>query len=213
MTATITRPGQSSLSSSSGNGWRKHKDRIATGRMYAAFGIALIPLVWLLYTVISKGWQAITSSGWWDSDLRNKTYKNPGGGAWHAIVGTAEEVAICAIISVPIALMVAVYLVEYGHGWFAKTTTFMVDILTGVPSIVAALFVYAVFFVKFGAKFAGIYASLALVLLMIPVIVRTTEEMLKLVPNELREASYALGIPKWRTISKVVLPAAFTGIS
>jgi phosphate transport system permease protein len=121
-------------------------------------------------------------------------------------------VAICTIISVPIALLVAVYLVEYGRGIFAKTVTFMVDILTGVPSIVAALFIYAVFFVKLGAQFAGIYASLALVLLMIPVIVRTTEEMLKLVPNELREASYALGIPKWKTITKIVLPTALTGI-
>jgi phosphate transport system permease protein len=103
--------------------------------------------------------------------------------------------------------------VEYGHGLFAKTVTFMVDILTGVPSIVAALFIYAVFFVKLGAQFAGIYASLALVLLMIPVIVRTTEEMLKLVPNELREASYALGVPKWKTIVRIVIPTALSGIS
>jgi phosphate transport system permease protein len=114
---------------------------------------------------------------------------------------------------VPIALLVAIYLVEYGGGRFAKITTFMVDILTGVPSIVAALFIYAVFFIHLGAQFAGIYASIALVLLMIPVIVRTTEEMLKLVPNELREASYALGVPKWKTILRIVLPTALTGIA
>ena len=116
------------------------------------------------------------------------------------------------MIAVPIAILVAIYLVEYGRGWLARTTTFMVDILTGVPSIVAALFIYAIFFIHFDAQFAGVWNSLALLLLMIPVIVRTTEEMLKLVPNELREASFALGVPKWKTVLRIVLPTAFTGI-
>jgi phosphate transport system permease protein len=116
------------------------------------------------------------------------------------------------VISVPIALLVAVYLVEYGRGPLAKITTFMVDILTGIPSIVAALFIYAVFITTFHGTRAGWLVSLALVMLMIPVIVRTTEEMLKLVPNELREASYALGVPKWKTVVKVVLPTAMSGI-
>ena len=116
------------------------------------------------------------------------------------------------MISIPIGILAAVYLVEYGRGKLRSAVTFMVDILTGVPSIVAALFIYAVFIIKFGASFAGVWASLALVLLMIPVIVRTTEEMLRLVPNDLREASYALGIPKWKTIVKIVLPTAFSGI-
>jgi phosphate transport system permease protein len=212
MTALMDAP-RSTLGASPGRGWRKTKDRIASTAVMAAFGVALIPLIWLLWTVVGKGWTAITSAGWWTEDQRNRTYKDPGGGAFHAIVGTAEEVAICALISVPIALFVAIYLVEYGRGWFARATTFMVDILTGVPSIVAALFIYAVFFAKLGAQFAGIYASFALVLLMIPVVVRTTEEMLKLVPNELREASYALGVPKWKTITRVVLPTALSGIS
>jgi phosphate transport system permease protein len=185
MTATLTAP--STLSSPPGSGARKAKNSIATALVWLSFGIALVPLVWLLWTVVSRG--------------------------LHAIIGTLEQVGFCTIISVPIAILVAVYLVEYGTGTYAKITTFMVDILTGVPSIVAALFIYAVFLATFGGQFAGVYASLALVLLMIPVIVRTTEEMLKLVPNELREASYALGIPKWRTIAKVVLPTAFTGIS
>jgi phosphate transport system permease protein len=210
ITATPTR---STLSASPGRGWRKAKDRIAQVAITGSFAVALVPLIWLLWTVVGKGWSAISSSSWWTEDQRNRTYKDPGGGAFHAIVGTAEEVAICAIISVPIALLVAVYLVEYGRGWFARTVTFMVDILTGVPSIVAALFIFAVFFIRFGAQFAGIYASFALVLLMIPVVVRTTEEMLKLVPNELREASYALGVPKWKTIVRIVLPTALTGIS
>ena len=108
--------------------------------------------------------------------------------------------------------MVGIYLVEYGRGPLARATTFMVDILTGVPSIVAALFIYAVFITTFHGQRAGWLVSLALVLLMIPVIVRTTEEMLRLVPNELREASYALGVPKWKTIQRVVVPTALTGI-
>jgi len=116
------------------------------------------------------------------------------------------------VISVPIALLVAVYLVEYGTGPLARATTFMVDILTGIPSIVAALFIYAVFITTLGGQRSGWLVSLALVMLMIPVVVRTTEEMLKLVPNELREASYALGVPKWKTIVKIVLPTAMSGI-
>jgi phosphate transport system permease protein len=113
---------------------------------------------------------------------------------------------------VPIGIMTAIYLVEYGRGRFAKVVSFMVDILTGVPSIVAGLFVYAVWVTTFGFQRVGFAVCLALVLLMIPVIVRSTEEMLKLVPNELREASYALGVPKWKTIARVVLPTAFSGI-
>jgi phosphate transport system permease protein len=201
------------LSAPKGSNARKAKNSLATVLVWLSFGIALVPLIWLLYTVIDRGFRAVTSSGWFTETQRNKTFSDAGGGAYHAILGTLEEVAFCAIISVPIAIMVAIYLVEYGGNLFAKVTTFMVDILTGVPSIVAALFIYAVFLATFGGQFAGVYASLALVLLMVPVIVRTTEEMLKLVPNELREASYALGVPKWKTIYKIVLPTAFTGIT
>jgi phosphate transport system permease protein len=208
--ASVTR---STLAASPGRGRRKFKNYLASVLVSLAFAIALIPLVWLLWTVVSKGLHAVTQSGWFTSDLGTRTYTESGGGALHAIIGTLEEVAICAVISIPIAVLVAIYLVEYGRGWLAKLTTFMVDILTGVPSIVAALFIYAVFFIHLGAQFAGVYASIALVMLMIPVVVRTTEEMLKLVPNELREASYALGVPKWRTIVRIVLPTAFTGIT
>ena len=155
--------------------------------------LALIPLVWLLWTVLSKGVHAITRNGWFTQSQRGITYRDAGGGACHAILGTFVQVLLCSIISVPIALMVGIYLVEYGRGPLARATTFMVDILTGIPSIVAALFIYAVFVTTFHGQRAGWLVSLALVMLMIPVIVRTTEEMLKLVPNELREASYALG--------------------
>jgi phosphate transport system permease protein len=208
VTATTT----TSLSASPGRGLRRVKNNAATVLVTLAFGIALVPLVWLLWTVISKGWHAITRNGWFTQDVGTRTYRDPGGGALHAIVGTLEQVALCSLISVPIAVMVGIYLVEYGRGPLAKATTFMVDILSGVPSIVAALFIYAVFITTFHGERGGWLVSLALVLLMIPVIVRTTEEMLKLVPNELREASYALGVPKWKTISRIVIPTALTGI-
>jgi phosphate transport system permease protein len=115
-------------------------------------------------------------------------------------------------MAVPIAVFTAIYLVEYGRGRFARIVSFMVDILTGIPSIVAALFIYAVWVGLLGRQRVAFSVSLALVLLMIPVVVRSTQEMLKLVPNELREASYALGVPKWKTISRIVLPTAASGI-
>jgi phosphate transport system permease protein len=199
--------------SGKGGGIRKFKNSLATALVSLAFLIALVPLVWLLYTVIGKGVHQLTGSGWLTTDQGVRTFSDAGGGALHAIIGTIEQVAVTTVVGVPIALLVAVYLVEYGgRSWLARTTTFMVDILTGIPSIVAALFIYAIFFVHFGAQFAGIWVSFALLLLMIPVVVRTSEEMLKLVPNELREASFALGVPKWKTILKIVLPTAFTGI-
>jgi phosphate transport system permease protein len=207
LTAPATAPTFSQV-----RGGRKLKNHIATVLVTLAFGVALVPLVWLLYTVISKGYQAIFRSGWWTADQAGVSSSVRGGGILAGIVGTAEQVVICTVISVPVALLVGIYLVEYGRGVFARITTFMVDILTGIPSIVAALFIYALFVTTLHGHRAGWLVSLALVILMIPVIVRTTEEMLKLVPNELREASYALGIPKWRTIVKVVLPTAFSGL-
>jgi phosphate transport system permease protein len=194
------------------NARRKIKDKTATVLVWASFGVALVPLIWLLWTVLSRGLGTVLDAGWWTSTQRNITFRTQGGGALHAILGTLIQVALCAIVSVPIAIMVAIYLVEYGTGRLARITTFMVDILTGIPSIVAALFIYAVFITTFGSQRQGLYVSLALVMLMLPVVIRTTEEMLKLVPSELREASYALGIPKWRTITKVVLPTALSGI-
>ena len=205
---TIAQP----LAAAPGTAWRKVKDRIATTVIYGCFLLALVPLIWLLWTVISRGLATMTNQGWFTGSQRGITYREGGGGALHAIVGTLEQVALCTAISVPIALLVAIYLVEYGRGRLARATTFMVDILTGIPSIVAALFVYAVFVTTLSGQRAGWLISLALVMLMIPVVVRTTEEMLRLVPDELREASYALGVPKWKTILKVVLPTAMSGI-
>ena len=191
---------------------RTIRDQVARVVMWLAFLVAIVPLVWILYTVISHGAHLLMESQWWTNSQRGITSRRAGGGAVHAIQGTLIQAAVTAVIAVPIAVMTAVYLVEYGRGKFAKAVSFMVDILTGIPSIVAALFIYAVWVTTLGFQRVGFAVSLALVLLMIPVVVRSTEEMLKLVPNELREASYALGVPKWKTIAKVVLPTAFSGI-
>lgn len=191
---------------------REVKDQLARVVMWLAFLIALIPLVWILWTVLSKGVGLLLDSQWWTNSQKGITSRREGGGAVHAIQGTLIQGVTTSLISVPIGVMTAIYLVEYGRGRFAKAVSFMVDILTGVPSIVAGLFVYAVWVTTFGFQRVGFAVSLALVLLMIPVIVRSTEEMLKLVPNELREAAYALGVPKWKTIARVVLPTAFSGI-
>jgi phosphate transport system permease protein len=209
MTAVATRPA-GSLTAAGGR--RKFKNNTATVLVWASFVVALIPLVWVLWTVISSGLSTVVHASWWTGTMRNITYTDPGGGALHAIVGTLEQVAICTIISVPIGVLVGIYLVEYGRGPFAKVTTFMVDIMTGIPSIVAGLFIYALVVETLNLPKTGWLISLALIVLMVPVIVRTTEEILKLVPNELREASYALGVPKWKTIMKVVVPTAFSGL-
>ena len=193
-------------------GIRKVKNVTATVLVTLSFAIALVPLVWLLWTVLSKGLSSLLHAAWWTETQRGQSASTPGGGMFHAIVGTFELIALTSIISVPIGLLVGIYLVEYGRGLFARVTSFMVDILTGIPSIVAALFIFAVFITTLGGNKSNFLAALALVILMVPLIIRSTEEMLRLVPNELREASYALGIPKWRTIVKVVLPTAFTGL-
>jgi phosphate transport system permease protein len=191
---------------------RKLKNTIATILFGTSFVIAMIPLVWLLYTVLSRGFQAIISSTWWSRSLAGVLPEQFNGGVYHAIYGTIIQALIAAVLAVPLGVMAAIYLVEYGRGRFAKVTTFMVDILAGVPSIVAALFVFALWIATLGFEQSAFAVSLALVLLMLPVVVRNTEEMLKLVPDELREASYALGIPKWKTIARIVVPTALPGI-
>ncbi|AMW18463.1 MULTISPECIES: phosphate ABC transporter permease PstA [Mycobacteroides] len=195
------------------SGRRKATNALATVLVSAAVLIALIPLVWVLYTVFDRGFTAILSADWWFKSQNMMTNRIAGGGAYHAIVGTLFQGLFCAIISVPIGIFVAIYLVEYGaNSRLAKVTTFMVDILTGVPSIVAALFIYALWVATLGLPRSGLAVSLALVLLMIPVVVRSSEEMLKIVPNDLREASFALGVPKWKTIARIVLPTALSGV-
>lgn len=191
---------------------RLARDKLATVYMALAFCVALVPLIWVLGTVVAKGAPLAFDSGWWTHSQKGIFPQREGGGAYHAIMGSLLQTLVCAVIAVPIGLMVGIYLVEYGRGRLATVASFTVDVLTGIPSIVAALFVYALFITTMGLQRQGLAVSFALVLLMIPVIVRTTEEMLKLVPNELREASFALGVPKWKTVVRIVIPTAFAGI-
>ncbi|MEU8414208.1 phosphate ABC transporter permease PstA [Amycolatopsis japonica] len=191
---------------------RKVKNGFATTLIWLSFLIAVVPLVWLLATVVINGVKRIPYSNWWTEDFGSVLSDEVGGGVLHAVIGSVLQGLVCAVIAVPIGMLVAIYLVEYGRGKLAKITTFMVDILSGVPSIVAALFIYALWITTFGLPRSGFAVSLALVLLMIPVVVRSSEEMLRIVPDDLREASYALGVPKWKTIMKIVLPTALSGI-
>ncbi|MBC2681217.1 phosphate ABC transporter permease PstA [Corynebacterium anserum] len=192
---------------------RKYKDKAAHGIIYLAMAVAVAPLLWVLVTVVINGIPSLLSVHWWAFDMAGQANNAPGGGIVHAIIGTLVQVLVTSLISVPIGVLTGIYLVEYARGGFlARITTFMVDILTGVPSIVAALFVYAMWITMFGFDRSGFAVSIALVLLMVPIIVRNTEEMLRIVPMDLREASYALGVPKWKTILKIVLPTALSGI-
>jgi len=193
-------------------GVRQAKDRLVTSLVSTAFIIALIPLISLLWTVVTNG-AARFDFTFFSSSMRNIV--GEGGGALHAITGTLLITGMATLISVPIGLLTSIYLVEYGKGNLARAITFFVDVMTGIPSIVAGLFAFAFFALVFndpGIRF-GFGGSVALSLLMIPVVVRSSEEMLKLVPNELREASYALGVPKWLTILKIVIPTSIAGIT
>lgn len=191
---------------------RRIKNQVATVLFLASFVVALVPLVWLLWVVIARGWYGVTRSGWWTHSLRGVMPEQFAGGVYHALYGTLAQAGVAALLAVPLGLMVAVYLAEYGPDRLTRLTTFMVDVLAGVPSIVAALFIFALWIATLGFEQSGFAVSLALVLLMLPIVVRASEEMLKLVPDELREASYALGIPKWKTIVRVVIPVALPGI-
>jgi phosphate transport system permease protein len=193
-------------------GSRQAKDRFATSVVWVCFVLAVIPLLSLAWVTISKGVKVLdgyflshSMGGVLDADV--------GGGIYHALLGTIEQVLIATVIAAPIGMLTAIYLVEYGRGKLAKAVTFFVDVMTGIPSIVAGLFILATWNLMLGFGPSGFAGSMALAILMMPVVVRSTEEMLKLVPNELREASLALGIPKWRTILKVVLPTAIGGIT
>jgi phosphate transport system permease protein len=191
---------------------RRAKNQVATIFFFTSFAVALVPLVWLLWVVIARGAYAVTRSGWWTHSLRGVLPEEFSGGVYHALYGTLTQAAAAAVLAVPLGLMVAVYLAEYGPDRLTRLTTFMVDVLAGVPSIVAALFVFSLWIATLGFGQSAFAVALALVLLMLPIVVRAGEEMLKLVPDELREASYALGIPKWKTIVRIVAPVALPGI-
>jgi len=193
--------------------WRRRTTNyVAAVLVSLSLLVAVTPLVMVMWSVAVKGFKAVASTVWWTHSQAGMTAFVTGGGAYHALVGTVLQGLVCAVISIPLRLMVAIYLVEYGGTALRRLASFMVDILSGVPSIVAALFMYALCVATLGLSRSELAVSLALVLLMLPVIVRATEEMLRIVPVDLREASYALGITKWKTIARVVIPTGLSGI-
>ncbi|GAB2600919.1 phosphate ABC transporter permease PstA [Kocuria arenosa] len=205
-------------------GGRKGADSLMTYLVYTAFVLAVIPLISVVWTVLANGLPGLTSNLLLTSmngvtgATDNAAAAGDGpvlGGAYHAIVGTVSITFWATLLSVPIGLLTAIYLVEYSRGgWLGRGITFFVDVMTGIPSIVAGLFAAALFGLLFGPSTRfGFVAAVALTVLMIPTVVKNTEEMLKIVPNELREAAYALGVRKWRTILKVVIPTAISGIA
>jgi phosphate transport system permease protein len=199
-------------------GRRAARNRIWKALIYAACVLAILPLASVVWTLVTKG-VARLDADFFGTSMNNIGARDPNGGAYHAIIGTLEQVGLATLMAVPLGIFGAIYLVEYGRGRFALTVRFFVDVMTGIPSIVAGLFVLAFWvlivspwFNNGTPRFSGFAASLALTVLMLPTIVRSTEEMLRLVPGPLREGAYALGVPQWKTILKVVLPTALPGI-
>ncbi|RST17241.1 phosphate ABC transporter permease PstA [Streptomyces sp. WAC05374] len=190
---------------------RQAKDRLATSVVWVCFVLAVVPLLSLIWTTVSRGIKVLDAY-FLTHSMAGVPGFEAGGGVYHALVGTLQQVGLATLVSAPIGLLTAVYLVEYGKGALAKAVTFFVDVMTGIPSIVAGLFILSIMLIA-GLAPSGLMGALALAILMIPVVVRSTEEMLKLVPNELREAALALGVPKWRVILKVVIPTAIGGIT
>jgi phosphate transport system permease protein len=193
---------------------RRRKDRTARGLITAGTVIALIPLVLVVYYLLSKGLGSWSWNFFSTDPTGNTFFKTSSiGGIESAILGTIEIVALASAISIPIGIGVAVWLVEYGRqSWFASLVRFFVDVLTGVPSIVFGLFIYIVLIVGTGSSYAGYKGSLALSLLMLPVVIRSAEVILLLIPGALRESALALGAPRWKVIFSIVLPTALPGM-
>ncbi len=190
--------------------WRRAKNQIATVVMFVAFVLVIIPLGFVLYTVISKGasiisWQFLTS------DIPFNVAPASVGGVGPAVLGTILITGLATVLAVPVGVLAAVYVNEYGGNRFAtRLIRFMADVMTGVPSIVMGLFIFSIWVIHFG--YSGLAGAFAIGCLMLPVIIRSSEEMLKLVPDPLREASYALGASKARVTLTVALPTALSGI-
>jgi phosphate transport system permease protein len=191
-------------------GWRRRKNIAATALMVIAFVIALVPLVFVLITVVARG-ASIISWSFLTGDIPPQVAPSSEGGIGPAILGTFLITGWATLMAVPLGILGAVYLNEYGGNRFlARFIAFLSDVMTGVPSIVMGLFLFSIWVLHFG--FSGFAGALALACLMLPVVIRSTFEMLKLVPNPLREGSYALGATKARVTLTVVLPAALGGI-
>ena len=193
---------------------RRRTDKVMRGSLFAATIVALIPLVLIVYYLIHKGLSAWTQSGFFTTDPTGSFFGSPGG-IRSAILGSLEIVALATLISIPIGIGVALYLTEYGkEGWFANIVRYFVDVMTGVPSIMFGLFVYIVMVIgRFGGTgFAAWKGAVAVSLLMLTIVIRSSEVVLLLVPSSLREAALALGAPRWRVMFRVVLPTAAPGL-
>jgi phosphate transport system permease protein len=191
---------------------RRATNGLATTLLALCVVVAVVPLGAVLAFTISKGSTRFSPAFLWHS-MKGVGPLDSYGGAYHAILGTLEQVGIATLIAVPFGLLVAVYLHELGRGRLATAVRFAVDVMTGIPSIVAGLFIYAAWVLALHRGYSGTAAGAALAILMLPVVVRSSEEMLRLVPADLREASYALGVSRWRTVLSVVLPTASAGIT
>ncbi len=191
---------------------RRRTDRLARAVLGAAAVIALVPLVLILYYLLKRG-VGVFSLHFFTSDPSGAFLGDPGG-IKSAILGTVEIVGFAALIAIPIGLGVALYLTEFGGGRLASVVRFFVDVMTGVPSIVFGLFIYITLVVTGigGNSFAGWKGSLALALLMLPIVTRSSEVILQQVPSSLREAALALGAPRWRVVLRVVIPTALPGL-
>jgi phosphate transport system permease protein len=191
-------------------GRRRALDRAMTVLVVEVFVLAMVPLASLVYTVVAEGLARF------DAEFLTGSMRGvlaDGGGAFHAAMGTFIITGVATVGAVPVGVLAAIYLTEYGKGRLKRAITFFVDVMTGIPSIVAGLFAFALFAIFFGPGIRlGVMGSVALMVLMVPIVIRATEEMLRVVPDSLREASYALGVPKWLTIVRVVLPTALAGI-
>jgi phosphate transport system permease protein len=193
-------------------GRRAVVDRLATIAMYLAFVIAVIPLAAIIWYTIGKGLGHFTY-GFITHSMAGVGPNDVNGGVYHAIIGTVEQLLLASVMSIPLGLLVAIYLNEYGNKGLTTVIRLLVDVMTGIPSIVAGLFILAFWVIGLHKGYSGFAGSMALAILMLPVVIRSSEEMLKLVPDSLREAAYALGIPKWRVILSIVMPTARTGIT
>jgi phosphate transport system permease protein len=193
---------------------RRRRDRLMRGLLLALTLVALVPLVLVIYYLLHKGLSSWFKGGFFTTDPTGAFFGNQGG-IRSAILGSLEIIALASLIAIPIGIGVALYLTEYGRdGRFANVVRYFVDVMTGVPSIVFGLFIYIVLVVSHfgGSGFAGWKGALALSLLMLPIVIRSAEVVLLLVPSSLREAALALGAPRWRIVWKVVLPTARSGL-
>ena len=185
---------------------------IATSLIYSSFALVMLPLASILFTVISRGYQSLRINTFTqDMSLTQPESAFDQGGALHAILGTLILVAIASAISVPLGILTGLYLTEV-KGRAENLIRFLVQAMSGVPSIVAGLFIYSLVIIGSGGHYSGFAGALALSILMLPTVARTAEEVLKLIPNDLREAGVALGATQWRTVVMVVVPAARSGI-